>query len=717
MQACTLTTSSPDPVPVPAESTYDSDPDLAGAAEFAANEGVEPSEGQGSAYESDSGESAGADLALAQEPLAAPARSRKGTQHRKVEGDLILPPEALAEERYGEVSEAVRRTFGFESLRPLQDKAIRAALEGQDALVVLPTGAGKSLCFQAPAMVQPGLVVVLSPLIALMKDQVDGLLANGVPAAMLNSTQTTEQRRDVYRALEEGKLDLLYIAPERLAMEGFIDKLDAFGMVSMAVDEAHCISHWGHDFRPEYRQVGELRAKRPNLPIQAFTATATPEVQRDICKQLGLRDPKILVGDFDRPNLTYRVKPRRTLADQAMEVINRHEGEAGIIYCLSRKAVEKLSDDLHKRGVRCEAYHAGMTPRRRNEVQDQFQSEQIDVVVATVAFGMGIDRTDVRYVIHGTLPKGIEQYSQETGRAGRDGLPAECVLFHSGSDYHNWKHLMERSAQEAVERGMATAQEELDSSLARLGHTYGFATGARCRHQFLLEYFGQVPGEELVKNGCGACDVCLGELEKVDDGQVLAQKILSCVVRCEQRYGAGHITDVLRGADTQRMRDCGHDKLPTHGLLKEHSVGAVRGWIEQLTGHALLAVTGGKYPTLYLTRTGLEVLKGERSVELFLSQTVKKESRKRRKAAVADALDAGLEPDEGLFEDLREFRRDLARERGVPPYLIFNDRTLALMAATKPQDTEALLQLKGVGEKKAADLGPLFLERIAAYGQ
>jgi ATP-dependent DNA helicase RecQ len=631
------------------------------------------------------------------------------------EVDITMIPDALAEERYAEVSEAVRRTFGFESLRPLQDKAIRAALEGRDALVVLPTGAGKSLCFQAPAMVQPGLVVVLSPLISLMKDQVDGLLANGVPAAMLNSTQTSDQRLEVYRDLEAGKLDLLYIAPERLAMEGFFDKLESFGMVSMAIDEAHCISHWGHDFRPEYRQIGELRAKRPNLPIQAFTATATPEVQRDICKQLGLRDPAHLVGDFDRPNLTYRVKPRRTLIDQVMEVVKRHDGDAGIVYCLSRKAVEKLADELHKEGVRCEPYHAGMTARRRTEVQDKFQSERIDVVVATVAFGMGIDRTDVRYVVHGSLPKGVEQYSQETGRAGRDGLPAECVLFSSGSDYHNWKHLMERSAQEAIDRGMATAQEELDSALERLGHVYGFSTGARCRHAFLLEYFGQRPSAELLDKGCGACDVCLGELEQMDDSKVLAQKILSCVVRCDQRFGAGHITDVLRGADTQRMREKGHDKLPTHGLLKDHSVGAVRGWIEQLTGHAMLATTGGRYPTLYITRTGVEVLKGERKVELFLSQTMAKEPRKRRKAAVADALEAGLEPDEALFEDLRQFRRALAQERGVPPYLIFNDRTLALMAATKPEDTEALLQLKGVGEKKAADLGPLFLARIAEF--
>ena len=628
------------------------------------------------------------------------------------------PAEVSAKElerRFAEASEAVRRHFGFESLRPLQDRAIRAALAGRDALVVLPTGGGKSLCFQAPALVQPGLVVVLSPLISLMKDQVDGLRSNGVAADLLCSVQTSEERREVYRALEAGALDLLYVAPERLVMDGFLERLEEFGLASLAVDEAHCISHWGHDFRPEYRQIGELRARRPKLPIQAFTATATPAVQRDICEQLGLREPELLVGDFDRPNLTYRVRPRRQLEDQVHELVRAHDGEAGIVYCLSRKDVEKLAAALEAKGVRAAPYHAGMTGERRNEVQEAFSTERIDVVVATVAFGMGIDRTDVRYVVHASLPKGVEQYSQETGRAGRDGLPAECVLLHTGSDYHNWKHLMERSAQEATERGSATAEEELQAGLGRLGHVYGYATGAVCRHAFLLEYFGQRPSEEMREQGCGACDVCLGELERVEDAQVLAQKILSCVVRCDQRYGAGHVTDVLRGADTARLRETGHDRLPTHGLLKSHSVGEVRGWIEQLTGSGLLATTGGQYPTLYLTRHGVEVLKGEREVELFVTQRGRADGRRKRKASVSAALEVGLEPDEELFEDLREFRRELARERGVPPYLIFNDRTLALMAATKPRSEAEFLALKGVGEKKAADLGPAFLARISAF--
>ena len=634
---------------------------------------------------------------------------------QSTESALPSTPPEMGAARFNDVSEAVRRTFGFQSLRPLQDRAIRAALDGRDALVVLPTGGGKSLCFQAPALVQPGLVVVVSPLISLMKDQVDGLKANGVAAAMLASTQTVEERRGVYEDLESGRLDLFYIAPERLAMDGFLERLESSGLASLAVDEAHCISHWGHDFRPEYRQIGELRERRPDLPIQAFTATATPAVQRDICEQLALRDPEVLIGDFDRPNLTYRVKPRRQLSDQVMRVIEHHGGDAGIVYCLSRKDVETLAASLAERGVRCEPYHAGMSGEHRTRVQDDFQAERIDVVVATVAFGMGIDRTDVRFVIHASLPKGVEQYSQETGRAGRDGLPAECVLFHSGGDYHNWKHLMERSAQEALDRGLEGAEDEMEAGLKRLGHVYGYATGALCRHAFLLEYFGQRPDEKLSTEGCGACDVCLGELERVADSQTVAQKILSCVVRCDQRYGAAHVTDVLRGADTARLRQTGHNQLPTHGLLKNRSVGEVRGWIDQLSGTGHLATTGGQYPTLYLTRTGVEVLRGEREAQLYVTHRAKSERRKKNKAAVSAVAEVGLEPDEALFEDLRELRRELARTRGVPPYLIFNDRTLALMAARKPTDEAELLELKGVGEKKAADLGPAFLARVAEF--
>ena len=641
-----------------------------------------------------------------------------GNDRNAVSSDEIpRPPAAPAtDDQLARVLEKVESSFGFESLRPLQEQAIRASLARRDALVVMPTGGGKSLCYQAPALVRDGLTVVVSPLISLMKDQVDGLVANGIEAALLCSTQDMDERRAVQDAIDSGALRLLFVSPERLATPGFLERLEAAGVESLAVDEAHCISHWGHDFRPEYRQIGELRKRRPDLPIQAFTATATPEVRDDIVSQLGLRDPEVLVGSFDRPNLTYRVKPRQNLVDQIQEVLRRHSGEAGIVYCLSRKDVERTARDLAARGVSCDYYHAGMTPEQRERTQDRFQREELDVVVATVAFGMGIDRTDVRFVVHGSLPKGVEQYSQETGRAGRDGLPAECVMFFSGSDFHNWKNLMERSAREAAENGATGTDDELSASLERLGHLWGMATGAVCRHRFLVEYFGQ--SFETGPDGCGACDVCLGELERVDDSLVIAQKILSCVVRVDQRYGAGHVTDVLRGADTARIRQCGHDALSTHGILAGHTAREIRHWIEQLQASGFLASTGGNYPTVHLAPDGVRCLRGEAEPVLFALQATSSSSRRKKSGASAveaAALEVGGEVDEALFKRLKDLRRSLARERGVPPYLIFNDRTLALFAALRPTDDAALRSVKGVGDKKAEDLGPVFLEAIADH--
>ncbi|MEM7309297.1 MAG: DNA helicase RecQ [Planctomycetota bacterium] len=625
-------------------------------------------------------------------------------------GTAPQAPDAEEPRLPGELVGAIARTFGIDRLRPMQARAMDAALRRRDLLLVLPTGGGKSLCYQAPALVRDGLTVVVSPLIALMKDQVDGLVQNGVPAAMLASTQDVYERREVFEELERGRLKLLFVAPERLMLDGFLRRLVELGLSAVAVDEAHCISHWGHDFRPEYRRLGELKQMVPDVPVHAFTATATAQVRREIASELQLVDPVVLVGPCDRPNLTYRAQPRRDLLRQLLDVVDRHKGEAGIVYCISRRETEELDAKLRAAGVKSAAYHAGLSSDVRRRVQESFQAEEVDVVTATVAFGMGIDRTDVRFVAHAGLPKGIEQYSQETGRAGRDGLAAECVLFFSGSDFYTWKSLMERGHAEASANGGDVERDVLDASLARLSQMMGYTTRFTCRHRQLVEHFGQK--FESPPEGCGACDVCLGEIEAVADAQVVAQKILSCVVRCEQRYGGGHIADVLRGADTARIRQTGHDRLSTYGLLKEHSTAEVRGWIDQLVGLDHLRVEGDRYPTLYLSDSGVAVMKAEQPVTLF---AVPKSKRTGRRRAAVTAAEDGLPVDQALFEALRALRRELARERAIPPYLIFSDRTLAELAARKPRSESELLAVKGVGEKKAADLGPTFLAAIESH--
>jgi ATP-dependent DNA helicase RecQ len=613
------------------------------------------------------------------------------------------------EGRLAALREVVQRVWGFASLRPLQAEAMLAALEGRDALVVLATGGGKSLCYQAPALLREGLTCVISPLISLMQDQLAGLVESGVPAAMLSSAQDGREKREVRERLAGGALKLLFVAPERLLQPGFVAELGGLGLASLVVDEAHCISHWGHDFRPEYRRIGELRALLPHVPIQAFTATATPQVRRDVAAQLSLVDPLQLVGDFDRPNLVYRFLPRGDAAAQVLAVSRRHAGEAGIVYCLRRTDVDALAAKLAAAGVRALPYHAGLDAETRKRNQQRFLAEEVDVVVATVAFGMGIDRPDVRYVVHASLPKGIEQFAQETGRAGRDGLPSECVMLYSGSDFHGWRSLAERSAAEAEAAGAPVAPEESARALARLSQMYGFATSAACRHRFLVEHFGQAWRADAGA-GCSACDVCLGELAPLEDAQRVAQMVLSCVARCGQRYGAQHVADVLRGADTLRIRSAGHARLSTFGLLAKRSAREVRHVIDQLVALGHLAVAPGAYPTLALTASGLDVMRGHAPIALFALPAAP-EARRGRAATNAGAP---LAFDERLFQRLRALRRRLAAERGVPPYLIFGDRTLQELAAAKPTTPDRLLGIRGIGEVKARDLGPIFLAEIAA---
>jgi len=580
-----------------------------------------------------------------------------------------------------------------------------SVLAGRDSMVVLPTGGGKSLCFQAPAVTaDDGLAVVVSPLISLMKDQVDTLVGNGVPAALYNSSLSAEDKADVMRGLAERRYRLLYVSPERLVGEGgdsFLARLASCGVRFVAVDEAHCISQWGHDFRPEYRQLARLRERLPGISVHAYTATATARVRRDIAAQLALRDPIELVGAFDRPNLIYRVLPRAVLKQQLLEVIERHTGEAGIVYCSSRREVDALAAWLSASGLPALPYHAGLSDEDRAKHQDAFLSERVDLIVATVAFGMGIDRSNVRFVVHSGAPRSLEHYQQESGRAGRDGLEAECVLISSASDFVRWKMMLEQNG------------ELNDGSRGLLKQMERYATGVGCRHRHLATYFG----DTYPPADCGACDVCLGELEEVPEPVPVARKILSCVARVGQRFGVMHVTSVLRGQGGEQVLARGHDRLSTFGLLRDEPVAAVRGYIEQLVGLGLLQLTDDAYPVLSMTPQGVALLKDEAAhagLTLARQRTPVKGAARSRSRIEAESWD---HVDRGLFDRLRALRLDLARARGVPPYVIFHDATLREMARLRPTSKAALLGVKGVGARKAAELGDAFLILIASHAQ
>ncbi len=592
----------------------------------------------------------------------------------------------------------LRRHWGFDDFRPLQREAMRAVASGRDSLLVLPTGGGKSLCYQAPAVLAGGLAVVVSPLISLMKDQVDGLAADGVAAACVHSGLSPEERRSALDRLERGELALLYVAPERLVGEGgaaFQDLLAARGVRFFAVDEAHCISQWGHDFRPEYRALGALRGRFPSASFHAFTATATPRVRRDIVEQLALRDPEVLVGDFDRPNLVYRARHRGELGPALEGALARHRDEAGIVYCLSRREVDALAARLAARGWSALPYHAGLADAERHRHQDAFLEERADVIVATVAFGMGIDRPDVRFVIHVGAPRSLEHYQQEAGRAGRDGLAAECLLLYSAADFAAWRRrlLLEGSFDERAQQ--------------LLRAMWGYAAATRCRHRVLLEYFGQ--GYEAPS--CGACDWCLGELEPVAEPMLLAQKILSGVLRLKESWGMARLLDVLRGRATDKVREQGHDRLSTFGLLAEVPPAELRGYVEQLVDAGFLEVSGERYPVLRTTEAGRRLVKGETSCVLFRQQ---RPARAEPQRALADSWDG---VDRTLFEALRALRRELAAERGVPPYVVFHDATLRDIARRRPASPQELLRVHGIGEAKARAYGAAVLATVRSHAK
>ena len=497
-----------------------------------------------------------------------------------------------------------------------------------------------------------------------MKDQVDSLQACGVPAIQIDSSLSSSERYSFELDLAEGSVRLLFVSPERLALPDFCNLLRRINVQTFAIDEAHCISHWGHDFRPEYRQMGKLKETFPGVAVHAYTATATEQVRRDICAQLKLVNPEVLVGNFDRPNLSYRVFPRLDLYGQIQEVLKRHAGEAGIIYCLRRKDVDEVSAHLQAKGVECRAYHAGMTPDERRGAQDLFAQEKCDLIVATVAFGMGIDRSNIRFVLHAALPKSIEHYQQETGRAGRDGLEAECVLLYSGEDYMSWKWIINKSAQ-----SNEVAPDFLPNAMKHLDDVDRYARGAVCRHKALVQYFGQ--GYDVTN--CAACDICLGDTEPVPDAVVIAQKILSCVARVQERFGVNHVISVLRGDNTEKLRNLGHDQLTTYGLLREYPKTEVRDWIYQLISQSVLKQEGEDYPILKLNEASWEVMKKQRAVRLL--KPVRRQPDDQQRKSKADTVSwEGV--DKGLFEELRLLRRQMADAKDVQPYIIFNDATL-----------------------------------------
>ncbi|MDX2199382.1 MAG: RecQ family ATP-dependent DNA helicase [Phycisphaerae bacterium] len=600
------------------------------------------------------------------------------------------------------VARVLKQYWGYDSLRPLQAEAIRAGASGRDSLVVLPTGGGKSLCYQIPPMVCNRVDVVVSPLISLMKDQVDGLRENGYPAVALHSAQEGSTNREIMRQIGEGKYRLVFVAPERLLHPAFLSLCDRARVGAFAVDEAHCISQWGHDFRKDYRQLARLREVFPNASINAFTATATPRVRTDIVSQLRLRDPAILVGHFDRPNLTYRVRPKLDVEGQTLRTIRRHRDQAVIVYCLSRKETERMAAFLKENRVRAAHYHAGMEAKDRQETQERFLNEQLDVIVATVAFGMGIDRGDVRCVIHTSLPKSVEHYQQETGRAGRDGLPADCVLFYSAGDAIRNEELIRLSAENAND-----PETVIEGGIQLLSAMRSYCDLPACRHARLVEYFGQT----LAHSNCKACDVCLGETKPADDATELARKVLSCVARVQQRFGLGHVRDVLLGKNTKVIRDLGHDKLTTHGLLKTMNADVLTQVMYQMVDQGLLRRTTGDRPIVQLSESGLRAMKGEMRVWLSVPQAATAAS----EAPARDAAESLSEAEAGLFEALRGLRRGIAEVRKVAPVAIFLDTVLIELSRTRPTTVEEFGAIPGVGARKREEFGRDFTSFIREY--
>ncbi|AKG52997.1 ATP-dependent DNA helicase [Dehalogenimonas sp. WBC-2] len=593
--------------------------------------------------------------------------------------------------------ETLHHTFGFPAFRPFQREIIEASLGGKDVFALLPTGGGKSLCFQLPSLLRKGLTVVVSPLIALMKDQVDQLQAAGVPATFLNSSLNEAETRLRLAGLHRGEWRLLYVAPERLMTDGCLENLNKWKVSAIAIDEAHCVSEWGHDFRPEYRQLSRIREYLPDVSLLALTATATERVRADIVRHLRLRAPDIFIASFNRPNLTYRVSPKNEAIRQIVDFAEKRKQESGIVYCASRATTERVADSLTRKGFAARPYHAGLSAADRSRNQELFMRDEVKIMCATIAFGMGIDKPNVRWVIHHDLPKNIEGYYQETGRAGRDGLPSDCLLLFSSGDAAKQTHFIEEMSDE-LERNIARSQ------LRQMLH---YAEGAACRRRGLLEYFN----EEVSGDNCGGCDNCLEPRESYD-GTVIAQKFLSSIFRINlagsHGVGLNHIVEILTGAKTEKIRRSGHDKLSTYGIGSELPRPQWAAVGRELIRLGYINQSGGEFPILVLTETGKETLLSRRPITLMRPMEISKTSRPIRREGEVDCDDA-------LFNRLRTLRKKIADERGVPAYVIFGDKTLRHLAREYPIRIEKMNGIFGIGEIKRAEFGAVFAAEIADY--
>jgi len=591
--------------------------------------------------------------------------------------------------------DTLRKVFGFREFRPNQERIVRAILEKRDVFAVMPTGGGKSLCYQLPAVLLPGTCIVISPLISLMKDQVDGARVNGIRAAFLNSSLMPEERDKVIKQLLSNSLDLLYVAPERFSLDSFREMLGRVKISMAVIDEAHCISEWGHDFRPDYLSLSALVTLFPDLPVAAFTATATHVVQQDILDKLALRNPFIVRASFDRPNLSYDVRFKENVDAQLVSLLKKNEGKAGIIYRTSRKSVHDTAETLKAKGFRALPYHAGLSDDDRKRHQEAFIRDEVDVIVATIAFGMGIDKSNIRFVIHDDLPKSIENYYQETGRAGRDGEAAQCTLLFSHGDISKLRFFIDAMIDET----------ERKRALEALSKVVSFASTSVCRRRSLLDYFG----EHYPHVNCSSCDICLGTREVVDCTRD-AQMLLSAIVRTEERFGAMHIVDIVIGSNNRKIRDFGHDRLKTFGVGKSKNKQYWRQLVDELLAQKVIEKSEGLYPTLFLLPKAVQILKHQESIDMVQIVDKKKE---RERHNVIEVSGAPYDPE--LFELLRVLRKEISKEQGIPPYMVFSDPSLHEMASMFPRTAESMLAVSGVGEVKLERYGRRFIRLIERY--